>query len=156
MRFPACAVLAAALLVGACASKPPPPPAPGVVEMSLHATASLNPDPSGQPAPVVVRIYELAASGAFSGADFFLLFDKEAATLGADLKGRQEVTLLPGETRTLTLPLADGTRRIGVAVAFRDIDHADWRAAVEVPGHRTTKLDATLSGVGVTLAKLGS
>lgn len=153
LHIRASALVAAALVLAACSSKPPPP---GSVEMSLHAADNLNPGPGGQSAPVVVRVYELAGSGAFTGSDFFQLFDKEGPTLGADLKQRQEVTLVPGETRTLTLPLKDGVQRIGVAAAFRDIDHAQWRATVDVPPNGTTKLDVKLSGVSVALAKLGS
>ena len=85
--------LAVLLAGGGCAKAPPPaaPAAPTLppitiaappeaktkAAMTLVATADTNPDGSGRPSPIVVRVYQLKTDGAFKGADFFALYDDE-------------------------------------------------------------------------------
>jgi type VI secretion system protein VasD len=145
------AALALAGLLAACSSPPPPPPPPGIVELTISASADVNPDVEGRASPVIVRVYQLASAVKFENVDFFALFDKEQATLGADLLGREEVAVSPGEEKKLTINLKPDARSIGVAAAFRDIDQAQWRADAEVPPHGTTPAKAELSKLAVTL-----
>lgn len=142
-------ILAAAMLTFACATPPPPP---GVVELTVTAAPDLNPDASGRASPVVLRVYQLTSPVKFSSADFFLLFEKEQATLGPDLLGREEVAVSPGETKKITVNLKPDATTIGVAASFRAIDQAEWRATVDVPQHKTTPVTATLEKLRVTLA----
>jgi type VI secretion system protein VasD len=145
-------------LLAGCAKPPPPPPPPppGVIELTIKAGGDINPDVDGRASPVVVRVYQLASDAKFNAVDFFQLFDKEAATLGADLIGREEVVVSPGDTKKLSSPLKPNAQFVGIAAAFRDIDKAQWRATVDVPPNGTTPLEATLKGISVTLAKSGS
>jgi type VI secretion system protein VasD len=146
----------AASLLAACSGAPPPPPPPGIIELTLQASADLNPDATGRPSPVIVRIYQLTSATQFATADFFQLFEKQAATLGADLSNREELAIFPGETRKLTTPLKQGAQFVGLAASFRDIDKASWRAVTEVSPNGTTALEGALSNVTVTLNKAGS
>lgn len=139
--------LGLSLLVAACSSSP------GSVELTINAAGDINPDPSGRPSPVVLRVYQLAAPTQFQSADFFQLFDKEAPTLGPDLVGREDLTIAPGGTRVLTIPLKPNAQAIGIAAAFRDIDQATWRALVAVPPTKTTKLKADVKKLEVGLGK---
>lgn len=145
--------LLVALVVAACSSAPPPPPPPGVVELTLQAAADINPDANGQAVPVVVRVYHLASAEKFSMVDFFSLFDNDKKALGPDLISREEVTLTPGQSTTLTSTLEPKADIIGVVAAYRDIDHATWRASIDVPVIGTTKLQANLSHLQVVLTK---
>lgn len=140
--------LAGALLLGACAKDPPPP---GVIDLAIKAGPDINPGPDGTPAPALVRVYQLASPVKFQNADFFLLFEKEADTLGADLLGREEISVSPGETKTLNQPLKPSATHVGVAAAFRDIDKATWRAVVEVPPHGTTMLESEVRKLEIDL-----
>src|SRR5258708_35444995 len=115
-------------LITACSGSPPP----GTVDLTISAADDINPDAAGRPSPVVLRIYQLAAGTQFQAADFFQLFDKETPTLGPDLAAREEVTVAPGSTRKITIPLKPNAQTIGIAASFRDIDRASWRAAVDV------------------------
>lgn len=146
--------LAAILVVAmaGCSSAPKP----GIVALSISAGGDINPDATGQATPVVVRVYQLAADAQFQSADFFQLYDKEQAVLGADLLGREEVTISPGGARALSIPLKPTAQFIGIAVAFRDIDRASWRAVVAVPPHGTTQLKAMVQNLRVTLSKVQS
>lgn len=136
-------------LVASCAAPPPPP---ATLSLRIIAGADQNPDPSGHAAPVAIRIYDLAETGAFERADVFALADHDAATLGADNLGATEVLLAPGEQRVVTQDLKPGVAFVGVAVLFRDIDRATWRVQAPVAAHGPTKLVLHTAGVVATLA----
>lgn len=101
--------------------------------MTVAASADANPDSTGRPSPVVVRVYQLRADAAFSGADFFALFDDEQKVLGAELISRDEFVLAPAERRTLDVVVAGQTRFVGAIAAFRDIRNSQWRMVVPAP-----------------------
>ena len=135
----AAAVLCALL---ACAAKPPPPKEekpPPRLHTEVFAAPDANRDTTGRALPIVVRLYQLKAAGNFTGADFFSLYDKEAATLGDTLIAREEVTLVPGQRRTLVMPLNPEATHLGVLGAFSDLDRATWRAReILKPGQDNT------------------
>jgi type VI secretion system protein VasD len=144
-------LLAAATLtaMGGCGSKPPkedkpPPAAPPVLRVDVTAAANANHGPAGQALPIVVRVFELKAQGAFSGADFFSLYDRESKTLGGELIAREELTLAPGQTRQIVKPLDPQTRYLGVLGAFREIDRATWRALVPLVAGKDNNLDVAV------------
>lgn len=129
------AVLAAAAMVflSACGG----PPKPAQVSGTIEASTSVNPSVSRRPSPVTVRVYELKTATAFNSADFVSLYQRDQAELGADLLGREEFTLAPGETRPYTKTLSPDTRFIGVFAAYRDLERAKWRTVLPVqPGKK--------------------
>jgi type VI secretion system protein VasD len=133
-RLPAVSRLAmcllAACLLAACAAKPPKPePA----RARLIASEQVNPDASGRSSPIVVRLFQLRADGAFTAAEFFDLYGKEKEVLGESLISRDEYVLAPGETRDLEISLDAQTRYLGVLAAYRDIRAAHWRAVTRAP-----------------------
>jgi type VI secretion system protein VasD len=136
------------VLTGArCGKKPPPAaaPPPQVItiaapaeakvkaSMSLAASKEVNPDASGRPSPVVVRVYQLRNDAAFNGAEFFALYDDEQKALGPEFITRDEFVLAPAESRTLDVTLAPEARFVGAIAAFRDIRNAQWRSIVPAP-----------------------
>jgi len=132
----------APLISSACAKAPPAPPtiniAPPVetkisAQMTLSASSDVNPDGSGRPSPVVVRVYQLKTDGAFSAADFFPLFDDDQKALGPELVSRDEFILAPAEQKSVDLTLSGETRYVGAVAAFRDIRNAQWRGLVPAP-----------------------
>ena len=134
-----------ALAVG-CGSHPP------LLRGSIKADRATNPDLRGRPSPVVVRVYELKSLGAFNTADFFSLFEKEQEALGSELVGREEYELRPDETRPYQRQLQPDTKFIGVAAAFRDLEHARWRNAVAVPAKRSATVTIGIEARAVTVA----
>jgi type VI secretion system protein VasD len=147
LRLPLLLALLAAL--AGCGAPPPPPPT--VVSVTLTAAPDANPAPDGQGAPVVLRVYQLASASAFTGAEFFPLFNQDQTTLGPDLIRRDEMILTPGQTRTLTLTPTDPVKAIGVFAAYRDFQHATWRGTAEVPPHQTTRIMVRAAGDGITV-----
>jgi type VI secretion system protein VasD len=136
-----------------CGSKPPPP---SIVELTFKAGQATNPDANNRPSPVILRIYQLAATGSFEKADFFQLYDKEAATLGADLLGREQIALAPGDSKAVTLEFKPQATFVGIIAAFRSIDRATWRIDAPVAPGKTTKLTVTVDGLVLKLEKAGS
>ncbi|HTV80436.1 MAG TPA: type VI secretion system lipoprotein TssJ [Steroidobacteraceae bacterium] len=124
-------VLASLGLVLAGCHSAPPKPVPE--RATLSVAPNVNPDSSGRPSPVVVRIYQLKDEGAFNNADYFALMDKEQETLGPTLVEREEYELQPGETRVLELNVAPEARYLGAIAGFRDIRNAHWKALSPTP-----------------------
>ena len=135
-------ILAVAGVASACAKAPPPKPpdtpltiaaAPTAkvkAPLTIAVSADANPDSSGRPSPVVVRVYQLKTDAAFTGADFFALFNDDQMVLGQELISRDEFTLSPSERKTMDVTLAADTRFVGAIAAFRDIRNAQWRVLV--------------------------
>ncbi len=150
LRLLATAALATLAACGGAPAKEDKPPAPApVLRVAVAATADTNRGPAGQALPIVVRLYELKAQGAFSGADFFSLYDREAKTLGGELIAREELTLTPGQARQIVKPLDPQVRYLGVLGAFRDIDRADWRALVPLVAGQDNNLDVAVGAKAI-------
>ena len=125
-RRRAALLLGLALLAASCAS-PPPKPVVTPVSINLVASSDANPDARGRASPLTVRVYVLKAPGPFEGADFFSLYDKDQATLGAEMVKREELLLKPGETKKLEFTLEPDAKNIAVLAAYRDLERARWR-----------------------------
>lgn len=142
---------AAVLMLAAACKSPPPPPPPTAVKVSVAVLASANPDSSGRPSPVMVRVYELKSTAAFDSADFFTLYGKDQATLGADLNAKSEFLLRPGDSRSFEQVVQPGTKFIAVVAAYRDIERSRWRATAPVPPNKTTPLTVKIGAADVVM-----
>ena len=128
------AVLVVVLLAAGCAGGPKPTAAHTTLAVSKDA----NPDSSGRPSPVVLRVYLLKQEGAFNDADYFALTDKEQETLGPSLVSREEYELQPGETRVLDLKVAPEAHFIGLSAGFFDIRNSKWKTITGAPAKKLT------------------
>lgn len=127
--------LVAALVLAGCASTPKPTEIDGTIK----AAATLNPSISKRPSPLLVRVYELKTASAFNNADFVSLYQRDQTELGADLVAREEFVINPSESKPIRRLAAPETRFIGVIGAYRDLEHAKWRAIVALqPGQKQT------------------
>lgn len=138
------------IILAGCGAPPPPPP-PTVAAVAITAAADVNPDLGGKAAPVAVRVYQLASTAAFNKADFFQLYQNDQAVLGADLIARDEFLISPGGSQQLHAELKPGASFIGVVAAFRDIQHANWRATAAPPANKTTPIQVTVQGLNVSI-----
>ncbi len=138
----------------ACSAPPPPPPT--VVVLTITATKDANGAPGGAGAPVMLRVYQLAGTNGFDNADFFQIFNHDAATLGTDLVHQDQLLLAPGSTKTLTLKPKDPVTALGFFAAYGAFQSATWRASAPVPAHKTTKLTVTVGASAVTVKPGGS
>lgn len=142
--------LLAALAAAGCASEEPAPP-PTRLQVTVSAVPSLNPDADGRPSPVVVRLYELTTASEFDQADFFDLFDKDQATLGAALVASDELEVLPSDQRSVERTLDPRTRFVGFLAAFRDVDLSTWRAVTPVTPNQDNPLTLTLDSLSLSV-----
>lgn len=127
LRWIAIVMLAA---VAGCASGPPKPTK---ARMIVTAQADVNPDATGRPSPVVLRVYQLQQDAKFVDADFFALFDNEQQVLGSDLLARDEITLAPGERKEVQVEVKGEAKFLGAVAAFRDIRNSQWRVIQPAP-----------------------
>ncbi len=133
--------------------QPPAPPKPSVAELSFVIDPNVNPDASGRPSPVIVRIYELRSVTAFNKADFFSLYERDKEQLGPELIARDELPLRPGGSPQAITTLRTDTRYLGVIAAFRDIERARWRASTPILVNQTTRMEIKLdrNEIAITL-----
>lgn len=132
VRTAAAALMAAVAVLG-CASAPKPTKITGTIE----ASAQVNPSVSKRPSPLLLRVYELKSATAFNAADFMSLYQRDQAELAAEMVGKEEFTLAPGETRAWAKTLSPETRFIGVMAAYRDLERSRWRSIVAItPGQK--------------------
>jgi type VI secretion system protein VasD len=117
--------------------------------ITLVTHADLNPDASGRPSPVPVRVYLLKNGDKLSRADYFQIIDHERDVLGPDLITREEVVVRPGESHVVVLEGPRDETAVGVVVGYRDIERASWRVISPLPsgGELTVTLDATRASV---------
>jgi type VI secretion system protein VasD len=136
-----------AILAARCSSPPP-----AVLTLTAIGGAGQNPDASGRPATVAVRLFQLKSNAAFERADVFALTEREQQTLGADGLGSDEFVIKPGETRTITRELKPGAQFIGTAVLFRDLDRARWRGVAPVAASGPSRRALTITRLTAALA----
>lgn len=127
---------------------PPPPP---VLTLTIKGSADQNPDATGHPQPVAVRVYQLSATAKFTQSDIFALKDREVQTLGTESAGSQELFIAPGDSKTIKVDLKPMVSSIGVAVLYQSIDTAQWRATAPANASGPTTLTATVGKLAVTL-----
>ena len=129
-----------AVALQACGSSPTR------VEAQVTAAPDVN-----EGRPIVLRLYELKTTGSFEGADFYSIFDREAATLGGDLMAREELNLRPGQQQKVERATAPDTQYLGVAAAYRNIDRASWRATYPLKREKTNKITIDLGANAVSI-----
>lgn len=120
------------------------------IDLAVASYSNVNPDHSGRPSPVIVKVYEMRSDLAFKQSDFIPLFMTPVQVLGADLLAVDELVLIPGEARRITYEPAEQTRFLGILAGFRQMERAEWKAVTPIDsGAENTAAielnDATLS-----------
>lgn len=127
------------LMISACARDTTPDPTTASIHLS--ASSDANPDRNDRPSPILVRIYELRSAGVFQGTDFFTLLEQDSAVLGGDQVSRWDYQLEPGQQESLSFTAQPGSGYVGIVAAYRDIEHARWRAVRALEAHQTNDLE---------------
>ena len=124
---------------------------PTVVDLDLRAASNLNPDANGRASPLRLRFYELKSVSVFNGADFFSLYEHDKEVLAADLVVREEIQIEPGMQKRFTRKPGPDTKFFAVLAPYRDIDHAKWRAALEIRANKTSEVELSVERLAVSL-----
>ena len=114
------------------------------LDMQVNATADVNPDMQGRPSPIILHILELNSTEQFNRLDYMSLTQPSGAALGAELLGKNQVILQPGESKALPMELNPLTTAIGLVAGYRDIDNAAWRKSVTITQGDTKGITITL------------
>lgn len=155
-----CAVFLALTLSGCGLFETKPPvteiviaPAPQNASLDVITIASplVNPSPSGEPSPIVLRLYQLSAETAFVNASFRDLWENDEATLGPTLLGKVEIYLEPGGVERIKANLIEGTTIVAFVAGFRQFDKAKWRAMLPMQGESQFKMKADLKTLSIDL-----
>jgi type VI secretion system protein VasD len=112
--------------------------------LQISAAADVNPDMQGRPSPIILHVMELNSTEQFNRLDYMGLTQPSGAALGAELLGKNQVVLQPGESKTLPLELNPMTTAIGLVAGYRDIDNAAWRKTVPIIQGKTKGISVTL------------
>jgi len=136
--------------LAACSRVPPPTP----IKLQLQADEFINPNENGDPAPVVVRVYQLKEITAFENADYFELADDDKKVLGGDLIGVQEFELTPGSSKDYDRDVSSEATHIGVVASFRDISSAQWSDSIELRQEKKNEFVIYLTSLAVRIQKL--
>lgn len=105
-------------------------PSVETLHLQLVARAALNSDEGQMSSPVEVRIWPLRSTAAFTQASYSTLLKQDGATLAQSLSGTPvSVRVLPGNTTTVEVPLADDVQAVAVAAFFLypDMARDSWR-----------------------------
>lgn len=133
------------------AAAPPPPPPPTEISASISTSTQANPDNSGRPSPIVVRIYELKDLGAFDAADFNTLFREDKSALGGDLVHREEYHMLPGTQRSYRRKPPADTQYLAVMAGYRKINQAIWKASVPIPQNQASHITILMDALSISI-----
>lgn len=145
-------VLIAGALVAACAGpKPPKQPDPTVAQVTITAAKDANPDPSGRASPSVVFIYALKPGAPFATGSYDVLTGGELGELSKTMSRIARLVIVPGKTTKKIFELPKGTAGVGIAVGYRQIDTAVWRASAPVKPNEVSLLKATIGANAVTV-----
>nr|WP_321241334.1 type VI secretion system lipoprotein TssJ [uncultured Tolumonas sp.] len=115
------------LLLAACSSTPDPT----LLDLTLTASADLNPDLTNRPSPMVIKLVELKSHTAFENADYFALSANTKNVLGPDYVAEEVMPVRPGEIKKFKLRLHSESRFIGVLAEYRALDNAVWRYVIQ-------------------------
>ena len=121
------------------------------IDLAVASQTNVNPDHTGRPSPVIVKIYEMRSDLAFSQSDFGPLFESPVQVLGADLLAADEVLLVPGEARRITYEPVEGTRFLGVLAGFRQMERARWKTVAPIDCEESNAVGIELRDVTVAL-----
>lgn len=140
-------VLAMLSLLNACSSPR--------VTMEVASQPNVNPDSSGRPSPLIVKMYEMRSDMAFRQGEFQLLFMEPMKVLGSDLVAMDELTFVPGEARTVEYVPMPETRYVGVLAGFRQMERARWRTVVPVNPEKSNKIRLELNDASLIVIDPG-
>ena len=123
------------------------------VDVSFEVSHDVNLSEDGKASPIVVRMFEFEDVKEFKGADFFSLFDKEAATIGQFILAKDEFEFRPGDQKHVERKTKPETKFIGIFAAYRDLDNAKWRAVIPLDNEKTNEIIVHLGSAGVQISK---
>ena len=113
-------------------------------ELNIRTASYLNPDTKGNPAPVVVTVYELRSEKYFTQASFDNLESHPMDTLKSSLIDLHNFEIRPNENTKQEIYLNTDSSYIGLTAAYRNIDTAEWKKIIPVNSRKKVTLAVEL------------
>ncbi|TCW00149.1 type VI secretion system lipoprotein TssJ [Biostraticola tofi] len=103
------------------------------LHLDFTTRSTVNTDDSNAPLATLVRVYQLKDRAAFDKADYQTLLTHAAEVLQHDLVAQRDVTVMPGGSASLDMPLEADASYVAVVGLFRspDIQGNSWRVVIE-------------------------
>lgn len=106
---------------------------PSTVAFSMVAEPDMNPNESGDAAPLEFQIVMLSEDSRLLATDFDQVTTDIEAALAKNYIDHQDYTLLPGQFKYLPpVKLDEKVRYIGVIARYADPDSSEWRKVIKV------------------------
>jgi len=125
---------------------------PSEAQITVYADTGANRSEYGD-APVDIWVFQLVDPDALNNADFISLMENPEATLSTSYVRHIRKQVKPGESSSLVpFKLTENTNYIGVAVAYSNMDTANWRAVERVSAigeHYNILIPITKKGVAI-------
>lgn len=124
-----------------------------MANMQMKAATYLNPDISGQAAPLMVTFYELKSPLDFKSANYFSLSSNAASVLQNNLIDKHTLEIRPGEQVNYKISLPPSVRYVGIVAGYRNIDQAKWKRLVAVaPNSKRIQIQINLMSQELSVA----
>lgn len=125
------------ITVPACSSTPPPEPAKPcdvqMVTLNIYAADNINPNESGNPRPVVVRLYQLKGDVRLLNASYDDVLLKDKEVLADDIMKMDEVGVFPNDLVEVKFErIKEASFLAGVAL-FHSPKGTSWKTFYEFP-----------------------
>jgi type VI secretion system protein VasD len=103
-----------------------------VLNVDLTARAALNPDDTGRPTSVAVRVYQLKDRKLFEAASYDDLLKNDRTVLAQDLRADMSTVVNPGASASLSQRMRTDTRYVAVVAFYRAPGNGNgWKHVVE-------------------------
>lgn len=135
-------LLGGALLVvsigSGCGPAPPPPEEPKpcdkqIVTLDIYGAGNINPNESGNPRPVVVRLYQLASDLNLQNARYDDVLLRAEETLGKDVMKQDDVTVFPNDHLQVKFERNKEASFLGGVALFHGPKGQSWKTFYEFP-----------------------
>jgi type VI secretion system protein VasD len=103
------------------------------LKLEIIVDSDINPDESGTPSPLFIRLYELKATKLFDRADFITLYENDKKAIGADLVAKQELKrLAPGKNTIEHFVLSKDTQYVALYAEFYQYKDAKYKVVFPI------------------------
>lgn len=124
----ACLAASTILLNGCSLMKPHP----AYANLTIQSAKYLNPNLNGDPAPVVVTLYQLKSPYSFKQATFDALNSNSGKTLNTDLIDKNVIEVRPGSNLSVNQQISPNAQYLGIVAGYRNINKATWKKLIKL------------------------
>lgn len=104
-----------------------------IINVTLSADGDINPNNSGEPAPLRITLFSLADAEFPPESNYFDFTANGQASVPNGIVRLYDGVLTPGERRKLSLHMTEQAAAIGVIGGYREIEHARWKSTAKLP-----------------------